>query len=146
MVTWADIRALRTRRGRYQGTSDPKSILPFTMVTWADPVRTFLGLRRVRNAQPARVPETHEKHHSPLRREASAQLQIRQRVEQTVVRRPPPQRLPQSLDRVQLRTVAGQTLQPQMRVRRQRLRDRLTRVPRPLPRRRHPASPCWSNT
>ena len=31
-------------------------------------VRTFLGLRRVRNAQPARVPETHEKHHSPLRR------------------------------------------------------------------------------
>src|SRR5262249_22312188 len=50
-------------------------------------------------------------------------LQVRQRVEQAVVRRPPPQLLPEPLDRVQLRAVARQPPELQMRVVPQRLVD-----------------------
>jgi hypothetical protein len=56
-------------------------------------------------------------------------LQVGQRVEQSVVRRPPPPLLPEPLDRVQLRVVTGQAVEPQVRVLGQRVRDRLPPVP-----------------
>src|SRR5262249_45889933 len=43
-------------------------------------------------------------------------LEVRQRVEQAVVRRPPPEHLPEALDRVELRAVGRQPLEPQVRV------------------------------
>ena len=57
-------------------------------------------------------------------------LQVRQALEQPVVRRPPPQQLPEPLDHVQLRAVARQPLELQVRVVGQRLVDRLAPVPR----------------
>jgi hypothetical protein len=51
-------------------------------------------------------------------------LQISQAVEQSIVRRTPTQLLPESLDRIQLRAVAGQALELQVAVLRQHLIDR----------------------
>src|SRR5215475_12601116 len=56
-------------------------------------------------------------------------LQISDRVEQPVVRRPPPQPLPEALDHVQVRAVAGQPVELQVRVVRQRLVYQLAAVP-----------------
>src|SRR5262249_43626479 len=57
-------------------------------------------------------------------------LQVGQRVEQPVVRRPPPPLLPEPLDRVQLRAVTGQPLELQVRLPAQGVVDRPAAVPR----------------
>ena len=68
---------------------------------------------------------------------ADRPLQFRERVEQPVVSRPPPQFLPETLDRVQLRAVAGQAFELQVRVLRQRLVDRPAPVPRRVVEKQH---------
>ena len=57
-------------------------------------------------------------------------FQVCQGIEQAVVRRPSPQLLPKSFDRIQLRTVARQSLEFQVRVVFQRLVNGLAAMPR----------------